>query len=99
MEIPRAILGQDIIVQAASGAGKTLVFVLATLTQVESEIDVVDSLILCGTHEMACQIFCEFERFSKYMTDVQIGCVYGGVPYLESKHVIEQETPHILIGT
>eukprot|EP01084_Bolivina_argentea_P033207 61453_1 len=48
---------------------------------------------------MACQIFCEFERFSKYMTDVQIGCVYGGVPYLESKHVIEQETPHILIGT
>eukprot|EP01083_Nonionella_stella_P002307 6654_1 len=97
--IPKAILGQDMIVQAKSGVGKTAVFVLATLAQVQPEKDVIDTLVLCHTREMASQIFGEFERFSKYMSDVQIGLVYGGIPYLESKRVIEQEKPHILIGT
>lgn len=97
--IPKAILGQDMIVQAKSGMGKTAVFVLATLAQVQPEKDVIDTLVLCHTREMASQIFGEFERFSKYMPDVQIGVVYGGIPYLESKRVIEQEKPHILIGT
>jgi len=97
--IPKAILGQDMIVQAKSGMGKTAVFVLATLAQVQPEKDVIDTMVLCHTREMASQIFGEFERFSKYMPDVQVGVVYGGIPYLESKRVIEQEKPHILIGT
>eukprot|EP00485_Elphidium_margaritaceum_P002301 CAMPEP_0202686510 /NCGR_PEP_ID=MMETSP1385-20130828/2263_1 /ASSEMBLY_ACC=CAM_ASM_000861 /TAXON_ID=933848 /ORGANISM="Elphidium margaritaceum" /LENGTH=440 /DNA_ID=CAMNT_0049341095 /DNA_START=150 /DNA_END=1472 /DNA_ORIENTATION=+ len=97
--IPKAILGQDMIVQAKSGMGKTAVFVLATLAQVQPEKDVVDTLVLCHTREMASQIFGEFERFSKYMEDVRTGVVYGGIPFLESKRVIEQDKPHVLIGT
>jgi len=91
--------GQDMIVQAKSGMGKTAVFVLATLAQVQPEKDVIDTLVLCHTREMATQIFGEFERFSKYMPDVQIGVVFGGTPFHESKRVIEQEKPHIVIGT
>jgi len=97
--IPKAILGQDMIVQAKSGMGKTAVFVLATLAQVQPEDGVVDTMVLCHTREMASQIFGEFERFSKYMPEVQVGVVYGGIPYLESKRVIEEEKPHIVIGT
>ena len=33
--IPQAILGMDILCQAKSGMGKTAVFVLATLQQIE----------------------------------------------------------------
>eukprot|EP01083_Nonionella_stella_P120563 361346_1 len=65
--IPKAILGQDMIVQAKSVMGKTAVFVLATLAQVQPETDIIDTLVLCHTREMASQIFGEFERFSKYM--------------------------------
>ena len=35
--IPQAILGMDIICQAKSGMGKTAVFVLATLQQLQPE--------------------------------------------------------------
>ena len=35
--IPQAILGMDVLCQAKSGMGKTAVFVLATLQQLEPE--------------------------------------------------------------
>jgi len=97
--IPKALLGQDMIVQAKSGMGKTAVFVLASLNQITPETGVVDTLVLCHTREMAFQVAGEFERFSKYMPAVIIGVVYGGVPFPESKRVIAEEKPHILIGT
>jgi len=96
--IPKAILGQDMIVQAKSGMGKTAVFVLATLAQVQPEAKVVDTLVLCHTREMASQIFGEFERFSKYMPSVRVAVVFGGVPFKESALGIE-EGAHIVIGT
>jgi ATP-dependent RNA helicase UAP56/SUB2 len=97
--IPKALLGQDMIVQAKSGMGKTAVFVLAALNQITPEVGVVDTLVICHTREMAFQVAGEFERFSKYMPKVIIGVVYGGVPFPESKRVIVEEKPHILIGT
>lgn len=96
--IPKAILGQDMIVQAKSGMGKTAVFVLATLAQVQPEEKVVDTLVLCHTREMASQIFGEFERFSKYMPEVQVAVVFGGVPYKVSAAEMAKG-PHIVIGT
>jgi len=96
--IPKAILGQDMIVQAKSGMGKTAVFVLATLAQVQAENKVVDTLVLCHTREMASQIFGEFERFSKYMPDVKVAVVFGGVPYKVSAEQL-RDGAHIVIGT
>lgn len=42
--IPQAILGMDILCQAKSGMGKTAVFVLATLQQIEP----VDGQVSCS---------------------------------------------------
>jgi len=97
--IPKAILGQDMIVQAKSGMGKTAVFVLATLAQITPEPKVVDTLVLCHTREMASQIYGEFERFSKYMDEVKLAVVYGGVPYNVSAKPIEEDGANIVIGT
>jgi ATP-dependent RNA helicase UAP56/SUB2 len=97
--IPKAILGQDMIVQAKSGMGKTAVFVLATLAQIEPKEGVVDTLVLCHTREMAYQVFSEFERFSKYMPGVITECVYGGVSFETSKSLIQDHKPNIVIGT
>lgn len=70
--IPQAILGMDIVCQAKSGMGKTAVFVLAVLQQLEPEDGVVDTLVLCHTRELAYQICQEFERFSKYFPDIKV---------------------------
>merc|ERR1719242_1262193 len=99
--IPFAMVGQDMIVQAKSGMGKTAVFVIATLQQIDTEPTetTVDTLVLCHARELAYQIHKEFERFSKYLPKVKARVVYGGVPFSEHKEMMEKDQPSILIGT
>jgi ATP-dependent RNA helicase UAP56/SUB2 len=54
--IPQAILGMDVICQAKSGMGKTAVFVLSTLQQIEPVAGQVAALVLCHTRELAYQV-------------------------------------------
>ena len=70
--IPQAVLGMDVLCQAKSGMGKTAVFVLATLQQLEMVENQVSVLVLCHTRELAFQISKEYERFSKYMTTIKV---------------------------
>jgi len=100
--IPAAMTGTDVICQAKSGMGKTAVFVLATLQQIDPKDGEVDTLVLVHTRELAFQIAAEFTRFAKYLkatNGVKIGVVYGGVPFEDNRKMIEKEKPHVLIGT
>merc|ERR1711879_736749 len=72
--IPQAILGTDVLCQAKSGMGKTAVFVLACLQQLDASEKAVKTLVLCHTRELAYQIKHEFDRFAKYFSDVEDGC-------------------------
>ncbi|CAK8530493.1 unnamed protein product [Lathyrus sativus] len=54
--IPQAILGMDVICQAKSGMGKTVVFVLSTLQQIDPVPGQVVALVLCHTRELAYQM-------------------------------------------
>jgi len=106
--IPQAILGTDILCQAKSGMGKTAVFVLATLQQIQisdSEKDdekknqSVKVMVMCHARELAYQIKHEYDRFSKYFPKLKMNVVYGGTPYAKDKELITNNCPHILIGT
>eukprot|EP00511_Aplanochytrium_stocchinoi_P003385 CAMPEP_0204824716 /NCGR_PEP_ID=MMETSP1346-20131115/2712_1 /ASSEMBLY_ACC=CAM_ASM_000771 /TAXON_ID=215587 /ORGANISM="Aplanochytrium stocchinoi, Strain GSBS06" /LENGTH=420 /DNA_ID=CAMNT_0051952021 /DNA_START=90 /DNA_END=1352 /DNA_ORIENTATION=- len=97
--VPQAILGMDIICQAKSGMGKTAVFVLATLHQLEPQKDVISVVVMCHTRELAFQIHHEYERFSKYLKDVKSAVFYGGVPVTEHRKMLKEDCPNIVIGT
>ncbi|KAK9414257.1 putative ATP-dependent RNA helicase SUB2 [Seiridium unicorne] len=99
--IPQALLGGDIICQAKSGLGKTAVFVLTTLQQVEPVAGECSVLVMCHTRELAFQIRNEYNRFSKYMPDIKTGVFYGGTPIAKDAEVLKnKEThPHIIVGT
>ena len=62
----------DILCQAKSGMGKTAVFVLATLQQLEPQDGQVSVIVMCHTRELAFQISKEYERFSKYMSGIKV---------------------------
>jgi len=96
-----AMVGQDMIVQAKSGMGKTAVFVIASLQQIEIDEDepAIDTLVLCHSREMAFQVHGEFERLGKYLPEIKSGVLYGGVNFAEQKADLEKEIPHILVGT
>lgn len=97
--IPQAVLGMDIICQAKSGMGKTAVFVLATLHQLEPAEGEVRVLVLCHTRELAYQIKGEYDRFSKYLADIKTEVFYGGVPIKQQQDILENATPSIIVGT
>ncbi|RWR82739.1 DEAD/DEAH box RNA helicase family protein isoform 1 [Cinnamomum micranthum f. kanehirae] len=97
--IPQAILGMDVICQAKSGMGKTAVFVLSTLQQIEPVAGQVAALVLCHTRELAYQICHEFERFSTYLPDIKVAVFYGGVNIKIHKDLLKNECPHIVVGT
>lgn len=98
--IPQSLLGVDVLCQAKSGMGKTAVFVLTVLHQLEEKPDPVSVLILCHTRELAFQIKREFDRFSKYLK-VKTEVIYGGVPKSEHVAMLEnpEKVPHIVVGT
>ncbi|CAJ0586903.1 unnamed protein product, partial [Mesorhabditis spiculigera] len=97
--IPQAILGMDIVCQAKSGMGKTAVFVLATLQQLEPVDGEVKVLVMCHTRELAFQISKEYERFSKYMQTVKVSVFFGGMPIKKDEETLKTNCPHVVVGT
>merc|ERR1711923_160460 len=97
--IPQAVLGMDVLCQAKSGMGKTAVFVLATLQQIEPVDGQVSVLVMCHTRELAFQISKEYERFSKYYASIKVGVFFGGLAITKDEQVLKSNCPHIVVGT
>ncbi len=99
--IPQAILGTDVLCQAKSGLGKTAVFVLTTLQQVEPVAGECSVLVMCHTRELAYQIKNEYARFSKYMPEVKTAVFYGGTPIAKDAELLKNKDthPHIIVAT
>lgn len=91
--IPPAIVKTDIICQAKSGMGKTAVFVIATLQQLNIVDGEVHVLAMCHTRELAFQINKEYERFSKYFTGIKTMVVIGGIDVKAQEKQIKENTP------
>jgi ATP-dependent RNA helicase UAP56/SUB2 len=99
--IPQSILGTDVLCQAKSGLGKTAVFVLSTLQQLDPVDGEVSVVVLCHTRELAYQIKNEYARFSKYLPSVRTAVFYGGTPITKDIELLKnpETTPHIVVAT
>eukprot|EP00388_Colpodella_angusta_P011580 GDKJ01029591.1.p1 GENE.GDKJ01029591.1~~GDKJ01029591.1.p1 ORF type:complete len:427 (+),score=114.80 GDKJ01029591.1:37-1317(+) len=99
--IPQAITGTDILCQAKSGLGKTAVFVISTLQQMDFSEAACTCLVLAHTRELAYQIKNEYDRFSQHIEGARISVCYGGVPQEKDEALVSnpETVPHILIGT
>jgi len=97
--IPQAVLGMDILCQAKSGMGKTAVFVLATLQQIEPVDGQVSVLVMCHTRELAFQISKEYERFSKFLANIKVGVFFGGMAIAKDEQILKNNCPHVVVGT
>lgn len=91
-------MGVDVLTQAKSGMGKTAIFVLSVLNQLDEKSDPLSCLILAHTRELAYQIKKEFDRFTKY-NKIKSAVVYGGEPIQNNIKTIKDEAPQVLVGT
>jgi ATP-dependent RNA helicase UAP56/SUB2 len=94
------VLGEDLICQAKSGMGKTAVFVIAVLHQLDlKKGDPMQCLVLAHTRELAYQIHKEFERLGRYVLNLRCELFFGGVNIQTHRDILKNKPPHIAIGT
>lgn len=92
-------MGVDILCQAKSGMGKTAVFVLTVLDQLDENPEPVSAIIMGHTRELAFQIKKEFDRFTKYFKNVTTEVIYGGVPKKQHIKMLKENPPTVIVGT
>merc|ERR1711959_870918 len=97
--IPQAILGMDVLCQAKSSMGKTAVFVLTTLQQLDPQEGEIGVVVLAHTRELAYQINDEYTRFIKYLPDVKSMVIFGGEPIVNHRKELKEAMPHIIVAT
>lgn len=95
--IPFALSGKDVIVQAQTGTGKTLAFLLPLLEKSAPRNEFVRVLILTPTRELAIQIASEARKLADAVGSTVMS-VYGGQDVIAQAHKLGG-SPDIVIAT
>ena len=96
--IPKALKGETLMVQSATGTGKTLAFLVPIIEKIDYQSQVVQAIIIAPTRELAQQIYDFAIPFTKEFTNLKIKLFKSGVEREESSQGLSIP-PHIAIGT
>jgi ATP-independent RNA helicase DbpA len=96
--LPSLLAGKDVIAQARTGSGKTVAFGLALLARVDVDADRVQVLVLCPTRELADQVSTEVRRLARFIANLRVVTLCGGVP-VRTQTPSLQTPPHVIVGT
>lgn len=90
---------RDVIAQAPSGTGKTGAFTVGSLHHVDTSLKETQVMILAPTHELVSQIECVVKGISMSFDNLVIKLLVGGRPVHEDIRYLQENIPHIIIGT
>lgn len=96
--LPAILAGQDVRAQARTGSGKTAAFGLGLLQHVDAAQFVTQSLVLCPTRELADQVAKELRRLARYMPNIKVLTLCGGLPFSVQRDSLIH-APHIIVAT
>jgi ATP-independent RNA helicase DbpA len=96
--LPEILKQKDLIVQAKTGSGKTAAFGLGILAKLDPTVCRVQALVLCPTHELAEQVSTELRRLARFLPNIKILTLCGGVPMQGQLSSLEHGA-HIVVGT
>ncbi|MBW3568211.1 MAG: DEAD/DEAH box helicase, partial [Proteobacteria bacterium] len=96
--LPVILEGRDVVAQAQTGSGKTAAFALGLLSTLDAEAVRLQGLVLCPTRELADQVSKEIRRLARFIPNVKVLTLCGGVPLRPHLASLAHE-PHIVVGT
>jgi ATP-independent RNA helicase DbpA len=96
--LPGILAGRDVVAQARTGSGKTAAFALGLLSTLDATAVRLQGLVLCPTRELADQVSREIRRLARFMPNVKVLTLCGGVPLRPHLASLAHE-PHIVVGT
>ena len=96
--IPKALKGETLMVQSATGTGKTLAFLVPIIEKIDFINQNIQAIIIAPTRELAQQIYDFAIPFVKEFPNLKIKLFKSGVEREESSQGLSIP-PHIAIGT
>src|SRR5437868_3232056 len=96
--LPAILAGRDVVAQAKTGSGKTAAFALGLLSKLDAAAVRLQGLVLCPTRELADQVSREIRRLARFVPNVKVLTLCGGVPLRPHLASLAHE-PHIVVGT
>ena len=96
--LPITLAGQDLIAQAKTGSGKTAVFALTLLSNLDVRDLSVQALVLCPTRELADQVTQEIRRLARSRDNVKVLSLVGGST-MRPQMASLVHGAHIVVGT
>lgn len=96
--LPAILAGRDVVAQAQTGSGKTAAFALGLLAKLDAAQVTLQGLVLCPTRELADQVSREIRRLARFVPNVKVLTLCGGVPVRAHLASLAHE-PHIVVGT
>lgn len=96
--LPSLLAGKDVIARARAGSGKTVAFGLGLLSRIHVATARVQVLVLCPTRELADQVSTELRRLARFIANLRVVTLCGGVP-VRTQVPSLQNTPHVIVGT
>lgn len=96
--LPAILAGKDVRAQAKTGSGKTAAFGLGLLQHIDAKQFNTQSLILCPTRELADQVANELRRLARYLPNIKVLTLCGGVPFSIQRDSLIHAA-HIIVAT
>jgi ATP-independent RNA helicase DbpA len=96
--LPAILARRDVVAQAKTGSGKTAAFALGLLSALDAAAVQLQGLVLCPTRELADQVSREIRRLARFVPNVKVLTLCGGVPVRVHLASLAHE-PHIVVGT
>jgi ATP-independent RNA helicase DbpA len=100
--LPAILAGEDLLVEAEPGSGKTLAFGLGmlavTLPYLPPAPAQLRALAVCPTRELAEQVAGEIRKLARRTPNVKVLVLCGGVPFAPQRASLSQGA-HVVVGT
>ncbi len=97
--IPKALNGESLVVESATGSGKTHSFLIPVLEQLDENVNEIQSIIISPTRELATQLFDVLMEIVKFNDKIRVARIVGGSDRETEVRKFEKNQPHIIVGT
>ncbi|WP_017916720.1 ATP-dependent RNA helicase DbpA [Xanthomonas sp. SHU 308] len=97
--LPPILAGQDVIVQAPTGSGKTAAFGLGLLHKLDPALSRAQALVLCPTRELADQVGKQLRKLATGIPNMKLVVLTGGMPLAPQLASLEAHDPQVVVGT
>ena len=89
---------KDVVALAQTGTGKTAAFGLPAIELTDSDLNQVQTIVLCPTRELCLQITKDLKNYAQFVKSLRISALYGGANIVAQIQELKRGC-HIVVGT